>query len=173
VSICFVILCAFSWAGHYFIGKHLEQEVADVDAGLTASYSMPSDRYLRNAQFTITNNSYSDINLIALGCGVSGAVFEGDNNTSNGINGVILAEHVGVTIHANGDHESFTCPQGTVTKSPRLVCADITVIATYSIKDQAHQSREKRYRYALFSGNKDWTPIALEDPPTSCRWKPK
>jgi hypothetical protein len=63
VYLCFPVLALYSLAVDYVISTHMEEEQAEVKQKLTASLTLPSNRFLKNSTFTITNNSPIDIGM--------------------------------------------------------------------------------------------------------------
>jgi hypothetical protein len=173
VSLCLIVLCGFRLASGHFIEEHIEQGLLDADKDLFATYSMPSERVLKNAQFTITNSGVQDIFVRTLDCNVIFAAFDSSDGPRAAYKDVNFGMATDIMLHAGGDHESANCPTENrylVIRNgiDRVACADVAITVAYSIADIPDRTIRKRFRYALYRGNRDWTPIALDDPPVPC-----
>jgi hypothetical protein len=170
-ALCLPILLAYSGAARYVIAGHIEDEQAEVFQHLNATLTLPSDRLLKNAKFTITNNSSLEVALRSITCDVHVAVLQSGFSLGGVVVGVPMPS---LKLHAGGDAESMNCPSDNGVlklnfKDDGVACADIIWTVNYVIADQLLVPKAKQYRYTLHRDEHEWTPTALEAPPTPCK----
>jgi hypothetical protein len=170
-ALSLLVLVFYSSVVLYISRTHIEDEQAEVFQHLNATLTLPSDRLLKNAKFTITNNSSLDVALQSMTCDVRVAVLQSGFSLGDVLVDVPMPR---LNLHAGGDAESMNCPSDNGVlklnfKDDGLACGDVVWAVNYVIADQTIVPKTKRYRYTLDRDEHEWTPTALEAPPTSCK----
>jgi hypothetical protein len=169
--LCFPVLALYFIAAGYAINKHIEEEQNEVQQKLSASLTLPSNRFLKNSKFTITNNSAIDIRMRSVYCNIRSGILMSGFELGND---VLEVPNVGLTLHANGDATNMNCPtdNGVLKlnfQNDGIACGDFLWTITYSIRDEPKIMERKQYRYTLSRDENEWSQTALDDPPIRCQ----